>query len=93
MIYRKDTDFDVCISIEFPDQIFRVTGTYYYAPDTLYGESPNMFYQDDSELIFYSFVKVIDGIESDNFSNYLEDDSFRQEVEQLVWEQLLIKNE
>lgn len=46
--YRKKTSFDVFI--ELGNNSYNVEGTYYYAPDEIYGESPNKFTQDDSEI-------------------------------------------
>jgi len=89
MIYRKETSFDVLISIDFPDQIFRVKGTYYYAPCEEYGDYPNIFTQNDSRLIITYFRKVIEGIEYDNFMDCLNDPKFLEDLEELVWEELL----
>lgn len=93
MIYRKETGFDTYLRIDFPDQIFRVKGTYYYAPNEEYGESPNIFTQNDSRLIINHFVKVIEGVEYDNFMDCLNDPKFLDELEELIWEDLLSEDE
>lgn len=81
--YRKETPFEVIVEYDhyFGSDSLVVTGTYYYAPDEEYGEYPNIFRQDDSEL-YISHIYSIDGdCDADCGDN--------KKLEELVWEQLL----
>lgn len=96
MIYRKETPFKVTIGLndEYPYGYlmeFWVTGSYYYAPNESYGEYPMMFTQNDSRIIIWD----IENIDCEPFScmDLLNDIDFLDQVEELVWEQLLSKDE
>ncbi len=88
MIYRKETSFHV--NVLYDDCIWLIIGTYYYAPNEEYGESPNIFIQNDSKLI------ISDIYDDENNSGMFllkEYKLFLDEVEELVWEQLLSEDE
>ena len=92
--YRKNTSFDVFIKLG--DNIYNVMGTYYYAPDEVYGESPNEFTQDDSELDIREFYKCYEVCEEFGDKTYyvclkelLEFDEVYSEVSRLVWDKIL----
>lgn len=86
MIYRKETSFDTWIN--YKGFVFFVYGRYYYAPNEKNGEYPNEFTQDESKL-------VITSLEHDNKScmSLLNNIDQLQEIEELVWEQLLSEDE
>jgi len=89
--YRKKTSFDVFI--ELGDNIYNVTGTYYYAPNEIYGESPNEFTQDDSELeikdlsLYDKHLVRIGGLLLVN--EFLEFEEVVTVINKLVWEKIL----
>ena len=89
--YRKKTSFDVFIKLG--DNIYSVIGTYYYAPNEIYGESPNEFTQDDSEIeienlsLYNKHLIRIDGFLL--VSEFLEFDDVYIEVCKLVWKKIL----
>lgn len=90
-IYKNKTSFDVFININ--DNVYNVAGTYYYAPNQIYGEPPNQFTQDDSELNIQDFYKLFK--DNDNKVHYisledwLEFDEIYSKVSELVWDKIL----
>ena len=91
-IYKNKTSFDVFISIK--DNVYNVAGTYYYAPNEIYGEPPNQFTQDDSELNIKDFYRLFEDERNEithyvNLEDWLEFDEFYKKVSELVWNKLL----
>lgn len=100
MIYRKDTNFEVYISLNNPYyddingdflKVFHVEGSYYYEPNAIYGDLPCTLTRNDSHLSINTF-ECIDS-EPCDYIELLNDPEFLQEIEELVWEQLLNEDE
>ncbi len=100
MIHRKETSFEIVISLddEYWDHKsgdyltdFYVKGTYYYEPNAIYGELPNTISRNDSHLKINTF-ECIDS-EPCDYIELLNDPEFLDEVEELVWKQLLSEDE
>ncbi len=86
LIRRRTTRFTELI--KFDGETMWVSGTYFYAPDELYGDYPVMFTQDDSEL----HIEELLTFNGHSCIEDLEDEEIRKGIEDLVWEKLLSDN-
>lgn len=84
--YRKKTSFDVFVTLG--DNIYNVTGTYYYAPNEIYGESPNEFTQDDSEIELEDLRVMVENYIT-IVNEFLEFEEVVTVINKLVWEKIL----
>lgn len=91
--YKKKTSFDVFI--ELGTNSYNVEGTYYYAPDEIYGESPNKFTQDDSEIEINSLCIFDKDLIKNKFlevNSLLDFNDVYIKICELVWQKILDGN-